>query len=81
MEGMPDELTLLNKDKKRETDPKLRMNLVEILLLLCGTVNGRNKLRNVKAYDVVKKLHLIERDEDVQEMIERVVNMLMRDEE
>jgi Domain of unknown function (DUF384) len=81
MEGMPDELQLLDPDKKRESDPKLRLALVETLVLLCGTRQGRDRLREVKAYDVIKKLHLQEKDEDVSEMIERAVNMLMRDEE
>lgn len=77
---MPDELTLLDPDKKRETDPKLRLALVEILVLLSGTRSGRDRLRSVKTYEVIKKLHLQERNENIQEMIERLVQMLMRDE-
>ena len=78
---MPDELTLLDPEKKRESDPKLRLAIVDILLLLCGTRSGREKLRKVKVYEVIKKVHLQERDEDIQERIESLVNMLMRDEE
>lgn len=78
---MPSELQLLDDSKRRESDLTLRLALVEIILLMCGTLEGRDELRRFKAYDVIKKLHLQERDEDVQEMIERAVNMLMRDED
>ncbi|KND01810.1 uncharacterized protein SPPG_03601 [Spizellomyces punctatus DAOM BR117] len=81
MEGMPDELQLLEPDKEREQDAKLRLALVEILLLLTTTRQGREILRAKKVYPVVQKLHLQEKDEKVQEAIERLVQMLCRDEE
>ena len=34
----------------------------------------------MQVYSVLKRLHLWEKHEGIQEMIERVVNMLMRDE-
>ncbi|KAJ3045224.1 hypothetical protein HDV00_011095 [Rhizophlyctis rosea] len=80
MEGMPDELQLLEGDKKRETDPKLRVKLLETLLLLATTRKGRDYMRVKKVYPVIQKLHLSERNDEVKEVIERLVNMLMRDE-
>lgn len=80
MEGMPEELQLLDTDKKRESDERIRHALVDTLLLMCGTLQGREYLRSLKVYDVIKKLHLQEQSEEVQETIEKLVNMLMRDE-
>ncbi|KAJ3299979.1 hypothetical protein HK104_005472 [Borealophlyctis nickersoniae] len=81
MEGMPDELQLLEDDKRREPDPKLRTALLETLLLLTTTRSGRDILRAKKVYPVIRKLHLQEQDENVNDAIERLVNMLMRDEQ
>ncbi|KAL5036167.1 Protein hgh1 [Batrachochytrium dendrobatidis] len=80
MEGMPDELQLLEPEKKREPDSKIRLMLVEIILLLTSTRFGRDRMRALQVYQVIKKLHLIERDEAIQSVIEEIVNMLMRDE-
>ncbi|KAJ3187097.1 hypothetical protein HDU85_007135 [Gaertneriomyces sp. JEL0708] len=81
MEGMPDELQLLEPDKRREPDAKLRLALVETLSLLTTTRPGREILRAKKVYPVVQKLHLQEKDEKVQEAIENLVQMLCREEE
>jgi hypothetical protein len=80
MEGMPAELQLLEPEKKRELDPQLRMMLVEILIALSSTRPVRQLMREIQVYHVVKKLHLQEKNEDVQELIETLVNQLMRDE-
>ena len=77
---MPDELQLLEDDKKREPDPKLRVKLVETLLLFATTRKGRDYLRAKKVYPVIQKLHLQEETDEVKEVIERLVNMIMRDE-
>ncbi|KAJ1679351.1 Protein hgh1, partial [Spiromyces aspiralis] len=45
MDGMPDEVQLLGDDKKRESDPTIRKTLVEALILLTTTLNGREFLR------------------------------------
>ncbi|KAJ3041325.1 hypothetical protein HK097_002289 [Rhizophlyctis rosea] len=80
MDGMPDELQLLEDDKKREPDPKLRVKLIETLLLFATTRKGRDYLRAKKVYPVIQKLHLQEQSDEVKEVIERLVNMIMRDE-
>ncbi|TPX41202.1 hypothetical protein SeMB42_g05678 [Synchytrium endobioticum] len=80
MEGMPPELQLLEDAKKREPDAKLRLVLVESLLWLCAHRAGREWLRKNKAYPVLKRLHLWEKDSAVQEGIEKTVDLLMREE-
>lgn len=54
--------------------------LVEILLLLSTSKQGREILRAKKVYPIIQKLHLQEPSEDVQEAIERLVQLLARDE-
>ncbi|KAJ1652605.1 Protein hgh1 [Dispira simplex] len=80
MDGMPDDIQLLPSDKQREPSEHLRKILVEILVLLTSTREGREHLRCRKVYPVVRTLHLWEKDEDVHEAIERLVQMLMGDE-
>ncbi|CAG8572061.1 3741_t:CDS:10 [Paraglomus brasilianum] len=81
MEGMPEEIQLLAADKTREPDARLRQTLVETLLLLTTTRPGRVVLRKKKVYPVVRQMHLVEGDDATKEAIERLVNMLMRDEQ
>ncbi|KAJ3085627.1 hypothetical protein HK102_013982 [Quaeritorhiza haematococci] len=80
MDGMPEELQLLEPSKKREPDPKLRIILIEILLLFTATRMGRDILRQKKVYPIIQKLDLWEQDETVKDRIYRVVDMIMRDE-
>lgn len=81
MEGMPDELQFLEDDKKRETDYKIRLTLVEILLLLATTRSGREYQRSKKVYPIIQKLHLWEESESVKDAIDNLVQLLCRDEE
>ena len=55
------------------------MMLLETLLALGTTKVGRDYLRSIKTYPVVKKLHLVEKDDDVLNVIEELVNLLCRD--
>jgi hypothetical protein len=80
MEDMPAELQLLEPEKKRELDPQLRIMLLEILIAISSTREVRDIMRSISVYHVIKKLHLQEKNEDVQELIETLVNQLMRDE-
>lgn len=80
MDDFPEEIQLLPDDKKRETDPSLRAMLCETLLLLTTTRDGRDYLRAKKVYAVIQRMHLVEEDERVQELCERIVQMLKRDE-
>ena len=80
MEGMPDELQFLEPEKKRESDSKLRLMLLETLVAIGCTLEGRKLMRSIKVYPIVQKLHLQEKDETCSEEIEKLVNLLMRDE-
>ncbi|CAG8471883.1 8440_t:CDS:10 [Funneliformis mosseae] len=65
MEGMPDDIQLLSSDKKRELDSYLKRTLLESLLLLTTTRQGRDILRQKKVYPVIRQMHLVEKDEKV----------------
>lgn len=79
-EDFPIECQLLGPDKRREQDANLRLILVESLVLLATYPFQREIMRKKKVYRIVQILHLSETSERVQECIERLVNLLMRDE-
>ena len=80
MDGLPDELLFLEPDKKREENAQVRLILVEILLILCSTRECRTVLRERRVYTIVQRCHLVEKDEEVIDAIDRLVQFLMRDE-
>lgn len=80
-EGMLDELQLLEPDKARETDVEIVKSHLETLLLFTTTPEGREVLRKVKVYPIVRECHLHVEDDEVREACDRVVQILMRNEE
>ncbi|KAG8891925.1 hypothetical protein FRC01_014444, partial [Tulasnella sp. 417] len=68
VDKLPPSLQFLPDTKKREVDSVLRHTLLEALVLLCTTRWGRQQLRDNGAYQIVL------------EIIERLVNLLQRDE-
>lgn len=80
MSMLPD-LQLLPPDKQRDTDPKIVQTHIETLLLLTSSKEGRELMREVKVYPIIRETHLRVDDEDVREACERLVQVLMRDEE
>jgi hypothetical protein len=80
-EGMLDELQLLEPDKERESDAEIMKTHLETLLLLSTTKEGRQVLRQVKVYPIVRETHLHVEDEGVREACDRMVQILMRNEE
>lgn len=80
-EGMPDELQLLDPDKAREPEFDIVKIHLETLLLLTTTREGRDLLREVKVYPIVRELHLHVEDDEVREGCDRFVQVIMRDEE
>jgi hypothetical protein len=80
-EGMLDDLQLLSPDKEREQDPEILKTHLETLLLLTTTRRGRDLLRAVKLYPIIRETHLHVEDEDVREICDRIVQVIMRDEE
>ncbi|KAI9721030.1 MAG: hypothetical protein M1812_002510 [Candelaria pacifica] len=77
---LPD-LQLLPPDKEREKDSRITSTHLETLLLLTTTREGRDALRSAGCYPVVRETHLAVDDEGVQEGCDRLVQVLMRDEE
>lgn len=83
MEQMLPDLQLLPPDKEREADPEILLTHVESLTLLTTTKEGRERLREVQVYAIVRECHsaIGQMEEKVGEAVERLVNVLMRDEE
>ncbi|KAF2226411.1 hypothetical protein BDZ85DRAFT_191428 [Elsinoe ampelina] len=80
-EGMPEECQLLGEEKQREKDVEIVKTHLETLLLLTTTREGRDVLRAKKVYPVVRELHVAVDDEGVREAVDRLVQVVMRDEE
>lgn len=57
-DAMPAELQLLPPDKAREADAEIVKTHLETLLLLTTTREGRDRLRAVRVYPIVRELHL-----------------------
>lgn len=80
MSMLPD-LQLLPPDKKRDSDTTIITSHLETLLLLTTTREGRERMREVSVYPVVRECHLHVEDEEVREACDRLVQVIMRDEE
>jgi hypothetical protein len=79
-ENMPPELQLLPPDKKRESDPEILVTHLETLLLLTTTKHGREYMRSVQVYPLIRECHEKVDNEEVKEACDRLVQVLMRDE-
>ncbi|KAH8689795.1 hypothetical protein BGW36DRAFT_389759 [Talaromyces proteolyticus] len=75
------DLQLLPPDKKRDPDHQIILTHLETLLLLSTTREGRDKLRQVQVYAIIRECHLHVEDEEVREGCDRLVQVLMRGEE
>jgi hypothetical protein len=80
LDMLPD-LQLLPPDKTRDSDPAIIQTHVETLMLLTTTREGRDMMRGIKVYPIVRETHMHVENEDVREACERLVQVLMRDEE
>jgi len=80
-EGMLDDLQLLPPDKEREHDTEILKTHLETLLLLTTTRGGRDVLRKIKLYPIIRETHLHIEDDEVRESCDRIVQVIMRDEE
>lgn len=80
MDMLPD-LQLLPPDKKREPDDAIVTTHLETLLLLTTTREGRDLMRRIKVYPIIRECHGGSRDEGVKEACDRLVQVIMRDEE
>jgi Domain of unknown function (DUF383)/Domain of unknown function (DUF384) len=79
-EHMLPELQLLSPDKRRESDTEILTTHLETLLLLTTTKEGRELMRTVQVYPLVRECHAKVGDEEVREACNRLVQVLMRDE-
>ncbi|KAG7918214.1 hypothetical protein KL927_001671 [Ogataea polymorpha] len=77
---LPEELQLLGPEKKTEPLKELLVAHLESVLLLCVTKEGREYLRGKSVYPLIRELHKVAEDEKVEELCDKVVQMLMRDE-
>jgi hypothetical protein len=80
MAMLPD-LQLLPPDKRRDPDHTIIQTHVETLMLLTTTRQGRDILREIRVYPIIREAHLHTENDDVREACERLVQVLMRDEE
>ncbi|KPM40033.1 hypothetical protein AK830_g6508 [Neonectria ditissima] len=76
---LPD-LQLLPPDKKRDPDNTILQTHIESLTLLTTTRPGRELMRKIQVYPIIRETHMHVRDEDVQEACDRLVQVLARDE-
>lgn len=79
MDMLPD-LQLLPPDKERDSDPEIVQAHVETLTLLTTTREGRDLMREVKVYPLIRETHLHVQHDGVKEACERLVQVLMREE-
>lgn len=80
MAMLPD-LQLLPPDKQRDSDNGIVTTHLETLLLLTTTREGRDIMREIKVYPIIRECHIHVEDEGVREACDRLVQVLMRDEE
>lgn len=79
-ENMLADLQLLPRDKQRDSDPEILVTHLETLLLLTTGRAGRDTMRRVKVYPIIRECHLHVENENVREACDRLVQVLLRDE-
>ncbi|KAE8600056.1 hypothetical protein XENTR_v10017454 [Xenopus tropicalis] len=80
METLPPDLQYLAEDKQREADPDIRKMLIETVLLLCATADGRRLVKQRGTYLVMRELHSWEREPCVKRACEKLIQMLIGEE-
>ncbi|KAK4231424.1 hypothetical protein QBC38DRAFT_355007 [Podospora fimiseda] len=80
MNDMLPDLQLLPPDKQRDSDPNIIQTHVETLTILTTTREGRDYMRKIQVYPVIRETHLRVDDEGVREACDRIVQVLMADE-
>ncbi|KAF2069313.1 hypothetical protein CYY_009366 [Polysphondylium violaceum] len=83
MEGMNSILHNVNLpiDYLIEQDRECKRMLVESLVFLTGTRKLRVHMRKIKVYPVLRDFFKDETDDDIKESVEKVVELIIRDEE
>jgi len=80
MERLPEDLQFLSPDKQRESDPDIRIMLLETLILICSKKDCRLYVKEKNAYVIIRELYKWETEELVKETCEKLVNILISDE-
>ncbi|XP_070604571.1 protein HGH1 homolog [Erythrolamprus reginae] len=80
MERLPLDLQYLPAEKQREPEADIRKMLLETLLLLTATKQGRLLMREKGAYFVLRELHKWEEDSGVCAACEKLIQVLIADE-
>lgn len=81
MMAMLPELSLLPPDKERDHDTSIIQTHVETLMLFTTTRQGRDLMREIKVYPIVRETHLRVKEDGVKMACERLVQVLMLDDE
>ncbi|KAJ2903759.1 hypothetical protein MKZ38_009411 [Zalerion maritima] len=79
-EAMLEDLQLLPPDKQRDSDPDIIQTHLETLLLMTTTRPGRELMRRIQVYPIIRETHKRVNHEGVTEACDRLVQVLMRDE-
>ncbi|KAL6267624.1 hypothetical protein P5V15_000699 [Pogonomyrmex californicus] len=78
---LPINLQYLPKTKTRESDPDIRLMLLEALNQLCATKVAREILREKNTYIILRELHKWEKDKSCLLACENIVDILIKTEE
>ena len=80
---LPLDLQYLPPDKVREEDVDIRKSLIEAIMMLCATKDGRAYVISKNAYVIMRELHTWETDQnniDLLESLEQLIQILIGDE-
>jgi len=72
---------LLNKEVMRDRNSEVRKNTLELFFQLCSNRASRESLRQQRIYCVLREYHKWEEDEELLELVERVVNLIIQTED
>ena len=81
MDSLPVDLQYLDEDKKVEGDVDIRIMLLESLTQLCATKSGREQLREMNIYVILRELHKTEKDRACLLAVENLVDILIKRED
>jgi len=80
IDKLPEKLKNLDGKHKIEPEIEIRVTLLESILLLCVTREGREYLRENGVYPLIRELDKESKNDKVTDVAYRIVDMLMREE-
>lgn len=75
------EISLEHRNTPAESDPAIREMIVESLVALGTTFEGRAIMREKEVYPIIREAHKHETDENIRAIMEIVVEYIIRDED